>query len=514
MGPLDTYESLDRKQLFILLISILIVALCGIAYELIIGTVSSYLLGNSVYQFSLTIGLFMFAMGIGSYLSKFFMKNLITNFIGVEIVISLIGGISSILLFMTFPLMTALYSMVMYLLILLIGTLVGLEIPILTRILSQKDTLRQSIAHVLSLDYIGALIGSIIFPLFLLPQLGLIRSSFAVGLINAGTAVINTHFFKEHLKYPRMMMGASIGFMVFLTILTASGSYLTRYAENHLYFDQIIYKKQTTYQNIVYTKSMITGEHRLYIDGHIQFSHRDEYRYHEALVHPAMSAPGPRNHVLILGGGDGMAAREVLKYEDVKTIHLVDIDPEITRFCGTFPEIVRLNGDSLSHPKLTVINQDAFTFANQPGIRYDRMIIDLPDPHNESLNKLYSREFYKILSMRLQSHGVVVTQGSSPFYTRKTYWCIERTLKEVFSSTCSYQITVPSFGIWGFHLAARNEAALKPINIRVPVRFFSNRILKTARIFGKDISPLAGPVNSFMEPKLYMLYLEELSSGS
>lgn len=510
---MDSYNALDRKQIFILLLSILIVALCGIAYELIIGTVSSYLLGNSVYQFSLTIGLFMFAMGIGSYLSKLFMKNLITNFILVELIISLIGGLSSLLLFMTFPLATALYSMVMYLLILSIGTLVGFEIPILTRILSQKDTLRKSIAHVLSLDYVGALIGSVMFPLFLLPKLGLIRSSFAIGLINAGTAFINIYYFRKHLKHFRAMMMMSVTFLVILIGMTAAGSYFTRYAENNLYYDQIIYKKQTPYQKIVYTHSLITGDHKLYIDGHIQFSDRDEYRYHEALVHPVMSAPGPRKAILILGGGDGLAAREVLKYEDVELIHLVDIDPEITRFCSTFSEIAKLNQNSLKNSKIKILNQDAFTFINQPGTLYDRVIIDLPDPHNEALNKLYSREFYNLLRMRLKPHGRLSIQSSSPFFTRNTYWCIERTLREASFSTYSYQITVPSFGIWGFHIGSLDDLTTEKIDIRVPTKYMSNRTMQTASVFGKDIDRLEVPVNSLMEPKLYMLYLQELTSG-
>ena len=362
---MQNYSQLSTKQTAILLISILIVALCGIAYELIIGTVSSYLLGNSVYQFSLTIGFFMFAMGVGSYLSKLLTGNLIQSFISVEVAISLIGGICSLLLLMVFPMARALYDAVMYSLILSIGALVGMEIPILTSILAQKHSTRDSIANVMSLDYIGALVGSVAFPLFLLPHLGLIRSSFAIGLINIFTALTNIHFFRNYLNKPKTLYFVTITILLLLTGFTISGTVLTSFAEKHLYFDQIIYMKQTPYQKIVVTESVANRERRLYIDGHIQFSSRDEYRYHEALVHPVLSVPGSIKNVLILGGGDGLAAREVLKHSAVNNIDLVDIDPEMTDISKRLYMLAKLNQNSLENPKINVYNEDAFSFINQ-----------------------------------------------------------------------------------------------------------------------------------------------------
>lgn len=506
----DRHQQLDSKQLFVLLISILIVALCGITYQLIIGTVSSYLIGNTVYQFSITIGLFMFAMGIGSYLSKKLFRNLVNSFVVVEVVIAIIGGLSSLLLFMAFPFLTPHYTLVMYALILVIGALVGLELPLLTRILSQKESIRQSIAHVMSLDYVGALIGAVLFPLLLLPQLGLMRSSFAIGLINMGVAIINIRYFYNDLRRPRLTAAISVALMVGLVVLTILGTHLTSFAENQLYFDQIIYKKQTPYQRIVYTKSYYNGENRLYLDGHVQFCDRDEYRYHEALVHPVMSAPGPRKMILILGGGDGLAAREVLKYQDVDKIHLVDIDPEITDFCSRFPAMAKLNQGSLTHPKLEIFNQDAFTFLNQKGILYDKVIIDLPDPHNEALNKLYSREFYNIVAMRMKPDGMLVTQSSSPFYTRNTYWSIASTIEAAHLTVFSYHVTIPTFGIWGFHIGSFTPLNDKDFNIQAPTRYMNNQMLQTASVFGRDMSRVDALVNSLMEPKLYELYIKEV----
>lgn len=503
------HSQLENSHIAILLFSIMVVALCGIAYELIISTVSSYLLGNSVYQFSITIGFFMCAMGIGSYLSRFINRDLIARFILIEVVIAIVGGISSLTLFMAFPLVNSLYTTVMYAMILIIGTLVGLEIPLLTRILADRDGTRRSIANVMSLDYIGALIGSVSFPLLLLPQLGLIRSSFAIGLANILTALITVIVFKKHIRHFKAYFSLCIAVLVSLIVFAVMGTRLSSFAEHHLYFDQVVYQEQSPYQKITVTRAKNNKEHRLFIDGHIQFSERDEYRYHEALVHPVMSIPGKRENVLILGGGDGLAAREIFKYDDVKHIDLVDIDPAMTQFSRTFPAIKKLNQGSLDNPKLTVHNADAFSFINKPGTMYDRVIIDMPDPHNEALNKLYSREFYTMIKRRMSPDGILVSQSSSPFFTRRTFWCIEETLLHVLGNTDSYHVTIPSFGVWGFNLAAKKPIP-ESIDITKQTRYLTTEILKAASVFGKDIQKLTSPVNSIMEPKLYQLYLEDL----
>ena len=510
MTNVSTYSKLNKQQAAILLFSILIVALCGIAYQLIISTVSSYLLGNSVYQFSLTIGLFMFAMGVGSYLSKLLNDNLIDNFIYVEIAISFFGGISSLLLLMAFPHVHSLYNTVMFSLIFIIGALVGMEIPILMGILSQKQSMRDSIANVMSLDYAGGLIGAVAFPLFLLPHLGLLKSSFAIGLVNIITAIINIYFFRKYIKHSNFMLYLSVAVLIMLTAFTFYGTRLSSFAEKHLYFDQIIYKKQTPYQRIVVTQAPSKQEHRLYIDGHIQFSSRDEYRYHESLVHPLMSIQGKRDNVLILGGGDGLAIREILKYDDVKLIHLVDIDPEMTKISSTLPMITRLNENSFDNDKVTVFNADAFSFINKAGILYDRVIIDMPDPHNEAINKLYSREFYTMIRKRVSEEALVVSQSSSPYFTHKTFWGIHKTLEAVYDDTLSYHVTIPSFGIWGFNLARVNKKIPTNFRFNVETKYISDHTMQAAMVFSKDTQKIDVPVNSIMEPKLYQLYLDDL----
>jgi len=398
----------------------------------------------------------------------------------------------------------------MYGLILIIGALVGMEIPILATILSKRSTIKESIANVLSLDYLGALLGSVGFPLLLLPSLGLIRGSFAIGLINIFVALINVIVFRKLLKRYKEMLIACLLIMAALVASIIFGSLMSRFAEKHLYFDQIIYTEQTPYQKLVLTRSATTREHRLYIDGHIQFASKDEHRYHEYLVHPAMSIDPGKSKVLVLGGGDGLAARELLKYEDVEFIHLVDIDPEIIRISKELPILKRLNKKSLHSERLTAFTQDAFNFINQPGVLYDRIIIDMPDPHNEAINKLYSKEFYTMIKKRMAPGAVLVTQSSSPFFTRRTYWCIEQTLATVFENTLSYQTALPSFGIWGFHLARKEKEISGVFELGVETKAITEASMMASLVFTKDMGPLPSPVNSIMEPSLYQLYLEDL----
>jgi len=507
--------TLTPHQTAWLLLSVLIVALCGIAYELIIAAVSSYLLGNSVAQFSITIGLFMFAMGIGSYLTKFIHTQLVERFIQIEIAVALVGGLSAAILFVVFP-YYALYKPVMYGLILLIGTLVGLEIPLLTRILSRSASFSESLAHVLSLDYIGALIGSVSFPLLLLPSLGLFRSAFAIGLLNISVAAIALTMFKaSHPKVTAYWKYAVLVIGILLIGLLASGR-IAQFAEGQLFADEMIYSEQTPYQRIVLTSHPRNGEVRLYLDGHLQFAALDEHRYHESLVHPVMSIGKPPKKILVLGGGDGLAIREVLKFKSVESIELVDIDPSMTELSKRFEVIRKLNLDSLLDSRVQIIHADAFNYVQQAYSRlantgrwYDRIIIDLPDPHSEVLNKLYCKEFYKLIHRILSDDGAFVTQSSSPVITREAFWCIEATIQAADFRVIPYRTHLNSFGEWGFQIAvkATNNTDLKAIVLAdVSRKYLSDEILAGSQIFALDNGRLPSPVNSLFEPKLYMLY--------
>jgi spermidine synthase len=506
---LDAYSELPRKQSFILLTTVVIVAMCGIVYELIIGTVSSYLLGNSVYQFSMTIGFFMFAMGVGSYASRYVMKNLIQAFIHVELILALLGGLCSISLFLLFPAAPWMYITGKYFFILSIGFLVGLEIPILTRVLAERTTTRESLSDVLSLDYIGALGGSVLFPLLLLPSLGLITASFAVGLVNASVALVNVMFLREHLANPNRslaLVGLVTGLLFFLTLVAGR---LTGFAQDHLYFDQVVWKKQSQYQSLVVTNNWQKNDIRLFIDGHLQFSETDEYRYHEALVHPVMTEGAPPAKVLILGGGDGLAIREVLKHPSVTQIDLVDLDPAMTDLGVNFAPVARLNEGAMEDERVNVINADAFSFIRETRESYDRVIIDFPDPHNEALAKLYSVEFYTMVSHALAPGGAIVTQSSSPFFARNTYWTVGATLSDVFEHRSSFQISIPSFGVWGFHIAKMEDTERRAMP--EGLRFMNDAILAASQQFPKDISEPDGlSANTIFAPTIFRTYADDM----
>lgn len=505
-SPSKHHQPLTRPQLTVLMVSVLIVALCGIAYELIIASVSSYLLGNSVYQFSITIGLFMFAMGVGSFLTKRFDGDLVASFVAIEIAVALVGGLSSTLLFTVFPYYSY-YKPVMYGLILIIGGLVGLEIPLLTRILSQVASIRSSIANVLSLDYIGALIGSVAFPLLLLPYFGLFRSSFAIGLLNIGVVFFSLVVFRNSL--PRRVLFHSAAWVTTAVLLGGAvySENIRNFAESKLFAHTIIFTKQSTYQRIILARNDRNGRLRLYIDGHLQFAEQDEHRYHESLVHPVMSLPGSRKNVLILGGGDGLAAREVLKYPDVERIDLVDIDPVITDLCTQHADLRRMNGGSLTHPRMHVHNTDADLFVREAKRRYDRIIIDLPDPHNDSLSRLYSTTFYKAVRRCLGNEGYFVTQSGSPLSTREAFWCIARTIEAAGMPAFSYHTAIPSFGVWGFNLAGGDGRPVpKTFDLTVPTRYLTTEVLLASTTFSADTGPVDGPVNDYFQPRLYQLY--------
>ena len=162
---------------YVLLFSVFVIATCGLVYELIAGALASYLLGDSVTQFSTIIGVYLFSMGIGSFFSKYVNKNLIGKFVQVELLIGLVGGFSAAILFVSFEYITS-FRILLYGLVSITGTLVGFEIPILMRIMQSHFEFKDLVSKVFTFDYIGALLASLLFPLYLVPHLGLVRTAF------------------------------------------------------------------------------------------------------------------------------------------------------------------------------------------------------------------------------------------------------------------------------------------------------------------------------------------------
>jgi spermidine synthase len=471
----------------LLFLNVFVIATCGLIYELLAGTLSSYVLGDSVTQFSIIIGVYLFAMGVGSWLSGFIEKNIAEKFIDIELAVAVLGGFSAPLLFFSFAHLSY-FSIVLYAVVFGIGTLVGLEIPILMRILKDELDFKDLISRVLAFDYIGALVASLLFPLFLVPKLGLARTSLLFGMLNAAVGIWGTWLLEPLIKKSVNVLRIK-GFVIIVLLLIAfiKADYLTSLAEDGLFTDNIIYAKSSSYQRIIVTKGK-TG-YALLLNGNLQFNSFDEYRYHEALVHPPFAAFGANpKRILVLGGGDGLALREILKYESVENVTLVDLDPEMTSVSKHVPALGELNQHSFDNPKVHVVNADAFVWLDSTEIEpFDVAIVDFPDPNNFALGKLYTTRFYNLLKQKLKPDSSVVIQTTSPLMARKSFWCIIKTLESAGFVVKPYQTTVPSFGVWGFALAKLKdfETPTKlPENIEL--KFLNDKTLASMFEFSAD----------------------------
>ena len=490
----------------LLFTTVFIIATCGLVYELIAGTVASYLLGDSVTQFSLVIGVYLFAMGMGSLASKYIERDLLTWFIRVELLVGLVGGISSTLLYLLFGAVAS-FSVVLYLLVLLTGALVGLEIPLLMRILKDQVEFRSLVANIFTFDYVGALLASVIFPLVLMPYLGILRTSYLIGLLNVVVGLILLHRFKDQVRRPGALQFVAVLLMLGFAVAFALADRVQTFTEGLAYNGPIVHAETTPYQRIVVTREQ--DGMRLYLNGNLQFSTFDEYRYHEALVHPAFMHAPRVERVLVLGGGDGLALREVLKYRAVRHVDLVDLDPAMTRLFSTNAAFVEMNRRAFQDERVAVHNADAFAWLRSAGPAYDVVIIDFPDPNSFSLGKLYTTSFYRTLAGRLTPASVVAVQSTSPYVATGSYWCIHNTLREVGFELLPYHVYVPSFGDWGFFLASRSELQERPLADTVDRRFLDDRTFASARHFPPDMGWRPTEVNRLNNQVLVRMFEEE-----
>ena len=456
-----------------LIISVFIVASCGLAYELIMAALASYLLGDSILQFSSIIGLYLFAMGIGAHLTRYIKdEDALARFIEIELLVGIVGGLSALALFVAFGLAAAPFRSLLYAFVLITGIIVGMEIPLVMRVLHREQAaFADLVARVLTFDYLGALAVSLLFPLVLAPRLGMARSALLFGLLNAAVALLTARIFRAQLpRYPALRRRA----LLVLAALAAAFVYadrITFHAEQSYFGDPIVYERHTPYQRLVITRWK--DDIRLYLNGNLQFSSRDEARYHEALVLPAMQMAASAERVLILGGGDGLAAREVLKYPQVQSLTLVDLDAEMTQTFASSATLTALNGGALTHPKTRVINADAAQWLEESSEQFDVILIDLPDPSNFSLGKLYSVPMYRQVARHLADGGLIVVQSTSPYFAPNAYWSVVATLEAAGLPTAPYHVYVPSFGEWGFVLAGKGATFPVPERFDVPTRYLT-----------------------------------------
>ena len=479
-----------------------VVATCGLVYELVAGAMGSYLLGDSITQFSLVIGVYLTFMGVGSWISRYVGGNLLARFVQVEIAVGLIGGLSALSLLGSYALLGVVRPLLVAF-VAAVGTLVGLEIPVLMRVLRDELSFAELVARVLAFDYLGALAASLLFPLLCVPLLGLTRTAVLFGLFNTGLAFVLCLALKDALG-PRSRLLAAQAALASAVLLAAGvgAECVTLVLEQQLYDGTILFHRQSPYQKVVVTRWR--DDVRLLLDGHLQFSSKDEHRYHEALVHPGVAALGtPLKSALVLGGGDGMALRELLRYPQLERAVLVDLDPEVTRLFKDEPMLSALNGRSYHDPRVEAVNADALNWLEAHDEVFDLIVVDFPDPRSYSLNKLYTRSFYRLLRRHLAHSGALVVQATSPYLAPRAYWCIAGTLADAELFVHPYHAHVPSFGDWGFVLATPQDRgpprALPPVE---GLRFLDDDGLQALFSFPADQPRLELEVNRLHEPVL------------
>ncbi len=486
---------------------VLAIATSGLVYELGMGAVGSYLLGDTVQEFSLVIGVYLSALGLGAYLSRFVVTNLELVFIDVELATALVGGLSAEVLLSVYGAVGA-WGPLFYATVASVGTLVGLELPLLIRVLEHRLELKELIARALTFDYVGALLGSLAFSLLLLPRLGLIKASLLAGVVNACVGLGSTWAFSRLATtrgpaLARVRLRA-LAVLCLLGLGWFESERASELSDESVSPGHLVLAEQSRYQHIVLSEN--AGDLRLFLNGHLQFSARDEARYHEALVHPALTLSTSRRRVLIGGGGDGLAAREVLRWPDVEQITLVDLDPRMTELFRDDARLVRLNQGSLRSKKLHVENQDALLFLRNTHELFDVVILDFPDPTNYAIGKLYSLEFYRSLKAHLAVGGVAVVQATSPLFARSAFWCIAHTLTAAKFHTLEYHTLVPSFGEWGFVLAAHAKLHVPTTLPYLELRYLGQSMLGNLFVFPPDSAAVPTRVNRIDNQALVAYY--------
>ena len=500
----------------ILKLALFATGLSGIVAEYVLSTLATYFLGDSVFQWTMIVSIMLFSMGFGSRISRYIHSNLLQKFIYIEFTLSLLTAFVSVITYLS----SAYYgnnSLVIYGMSILVGLLIGMEIPIVMRLNDDFEELKVNVSSVMEKDYYGSLLGGVFFAFVGLPYLGLTYTPFILGTINFMVACLLIYILWSSLesKLKRQLMAMISVVLVVIGLGALKADDIIDFGEELRYKDRVIFSEQTRYQRIVITQSQ--EDFWLFINGNQQLSSIDEVMYHEPLVHPVMGLLNAPKHILVLGGGDGGAMREILKYPSVEKITLVDLDPKMTELGQTHEWLVSMNQNALNHEKVEIINSDGFTWLETQKTFFDAVIIDLPDPKTIELGRLYSYEFYKLCYNRLRPHGVIITQAGSPYYAARAFNCIDITLEEAGFTTAPLHNQVVTLGEWGWVLGAKEvekeklKAALQSLRFTdVETRWINHEAMTLVTSFGKKVFPdddKAVEVNRIHNPVLYKYYL-------
>lgn len=475
-------------------------AACGIVYEYLLAHYAGRVLGSVDVAVYGMIGVMVASMGMGAFYART-ISNPYTGFAWLEAIISVIGGTSILLmagvvsyafvlpneLQQTFGLdpsviadggpvhaLREVSKVVPYLLGAILGFFIGMEIPFIARIREDLyERVENNAGTVYGVDYIGGGVGAAIWVTVCLSQ-PIIISAAATALLNLLLGTIFIVKFWHKVRWSALLALTKVVVAMLLVAVLLKGEEWVNSMNSMLYKDKVVYSNNTRFQNIVVTERVIGGVGQpilsLYINGRLQFSSADEDIYHAMLVSPAMLASARNENVLVIGGGDGLAVRDILRYQP-SSVTLVDLDPDMTKlFTGRdesaefwlSKRLTDLNGGALNDPKVSVINEDAFLYVEHLVAQqqvFDTIIVDLPDPSHPDLNKLYSVYFYRQLSNLLSGDGALVVQSTSPYHSKNAFLSIGKTVNEAGLNGQQYHTNVPSFGEWGWTIASKIGAS-------------------------------------------------------
>ena len=535
----------------------------GFVIQNILSVTASSILGNTFVQFGVTTSLMLGAMGLGGALQKYITQNLLEKFVVIEMILTLLTAFAPIGLYFSYVIMPEHFTLIQYSWIIAVGLLIGLEIPLISRINEKyQPELGENMASIFTMDYVGSMVGGLVWTFFFLGKLDISTSAFLTAGVNLFVAFITYTYFvrlnKERFNW-KMPLFLSICFVA----LVVSPLYVKDWRidlQQRLFDDPIVLNQTTKYQNLVLTHNDKLNDYRLFIDGNLQFSSLDEKIYHENLVHPVMTLKMAHRNVLVLGGGDGMAVRELLKYNDIENITLVDLDDGMIDLFTNNATLTELNGsafndarvrkgigsvetvnlkknvymdegyydtkknkfDSDPHKIATVdvFTLDAYNFVKSfDDIKYDVVIIDFPDPSVIELNKLYTQEFFLHLKSVIKDDTMIAIQSTSPYHAKEAYLCIGRTMESVGFKTIPYHDNVPTFGDWGWYLAWQNDVTREEVYNQInsietfmvnDLVYLTPNTLKSNMNFGKGILKSNNTdVNTFLDPVLISYYVQE-----
>ncbi|MEH6595907.1 MAG: polyamine aminopropyltransferase [Colwellia polaris] len=486
----------------LLILTMAVLAGCGLIYEYLLSHYAGRVLGIMESTIYAMIGLMIVAMGLGAFAARK-IQCAFNGFVWLELTIAFLGS-SSILIIggliaitQTFPEILGnmfnlppdayprggIFKQLSFLAFnspyffgLILGFFIGMEIPLIARIREEihQKHLKNNLGTIYGADYIGAGIGAAIWVIFLL-SIDISKASALTAALNLTAGVIFILYYWQRLTWRKTLITAHGVLLVMIMAIYHYGNGWLSQMSNLLYLDKVVYSDKTRFQQLTFTQRNMGPESgniiNFYLNGRLQFSSSDEFIYHSYLVNPVLAGSARHDNILIIGGGDGLALRDVLQWQP-KHVTLVDLDTELMQLFkkpheklpnSLANEIEALNAASLRDERVNIISADAFIAIDtllQSQQTFDAIIVDLPDPSHPDLNKLYSVNFYARLKQLLAGDGLIGIQSASPYHAKNAFIAIGKTVQAAgYSSVQQYHDNVPSFGEWGWTIASKIGAS-------------------------------------------------------